>query len=250
MLKRILISLVAIVLVLSSFTVSNGNIEKIKHAKAEIINPNANSHVVFYIPHQDDEAINFGVGIMNHIAGGHNVHVVLLTDGSSAVVRTQLGMTEYEFTQARNREFAYSLNILGVKPENVSYRNLKDGSITVSQVETIIREFETKYPKAKHKAYSYTDWHNDHKNSGQALKNLQTAGVVTDARYYIRFGDNPIGITPIKEPFNPIYMNFMLAVSNVYKMENDRLGFYGIGWKSAGHLFEEVEIQPLSRYHK
>ena len=55
-------------------------------AKA-IPNPNAKSHVVFYIPHQDDEALNFGVGIMNHIAGGHNVHVVLLTDGSAAGIR-------------------------------------------------------------------------------------------------------------------------------------------------------------------
>jgi LmbE family N-acetylglucosaminyl deacetylase len=213
-------------------------------------NPNANSHVVFYVPHQDDEAINFAVGILNHLHSGHNVHIVLLTDGSSVAVRTKLGMTRAEVTKARNTEFAYAMSIMGVKPENISYRNLRDGATTPTQIEPIIREYEKKYPKAKHKTYSYTDWHNDHKNSGIALRNLQKAGVVSDARFYIRFGDNPVGITPIKEPYSLTYTSYMMAVSNAYKMENHRLGFYGIGWKSAAHLFREVEKQPLSRYHK
>lgn len=213
-------------------------------------NPNQNSHVIYYIPHQDDEAINFAVGILNDIQAGYNVHLVLLTDGSAAIVIKKLGMTKQEFSAARDREFAYAVNIMGVKPQNVSYQKLQDGATTVKQIESVIRAYEKKYPKAKHKAYSYTDWHNDHKNSGQALKNLKKAKVISNATFYIRFGDNPTGLTATKEPFSPIYKNFILAVSNAYKMENHRLGFYGIGWKSAGHLFKEVEKQPLSRYHK
>jgi LmbE family N-acetylglucosaminyl deacetylase len=147
MLKSLLIFFATIPLVFSSFNV----------ADAQAKNPNANSHVVFYIPHQDDEALNFGVGIMNHLAGGHNVHIVLLTDGSGAGIRKKMNMTEMEFSQARNNEFAYALAVMGVKSENIDYRNYKDGKLTSANVEKVIREYEKKYPKAKHKAYSYTD---------------------------------------------------------------------------------------------
>lgn len=219
-------------------------------ATTPIYNPNINSNVVFYIPHQDDETLTFGNAIMSHVQGGHNVHVVLLTDGSASVVKTQLGMTDLEFTQARNREFALALNFYGVKPENVSYRNIKDGALTVAKTEEIIREYEANYPLAKHKAFSWTDVHVDHKNSGQALKNLQTAGVLTDARYYVRRGDNPVGLTLTTETYNALHLPFYLAVSAAYKLINDRLGFYGIGYKSVSASFDSFEAQPLSRYHK
>lgn len=215
-----------------------------------IINPNVNSHVVFYIPHQDDETLTFGTAIMNHVMGGHNVHVVLLTDGSASGVRTDLGMTELEFTEARNREFEKALNIYGVKPENIDYRNIKDGTLTVAKTDAIIREYEAKYPLAKHKAFSWTDAHVDHKNSGQALKNLLTAGILTDARFYVRRGDNPVGLTLTTEAYNALHLPFYLAVSASYKLINDRLGFYGIGYKSVPTSFDSFEEQPLSRYHK
>jgi LmbE family N-acetylglucosaminyl deacetylase len=219
-------------------------------SKYGITNPNKNSHVIFYIPHQDDEALNFGVGIMNHITTGHTVHIVLLTDGSGAGVRKKLGMTELEFSEARNREFNYAVTLMGIKPENIDYRNYKDGKLTPSNVEKVIREYEKKYPKAKHKAYSYTDWHTDHKATGVALKKLVNAKVVSDARYYVRRGDNPKGLVLMKESFQEYYRPLLLAVDTAYSMENTRLGFYGIGRKSVPVLFNEFKASPLSRYHK
>lgn len=218
--------------------------------QAVIDNPNINSNVIFYIPHQDDEALTFGVAIMEHLHAGHNVHVVLLTDGSASGVRTKLGMSEDEFSQARSKEFNYSLSIIGIKDTNVSYQNIKDGALTVLQAESVIREYESKYPKAKHKAFSPTDPHPDHSNSGKALQNLQKEGIVTDARYYVGMNDAPIGYSLYAETNRDYYNSLLLAMSSAYRMEIPRLGLYGIGYKSVGSLFVKFESQPISRYHK
>jgi len=232
-----------LVFIFSSFIAS-------ETTKAATGNPNANSNVFFYIPHQDDEALTFGVSIMSHVQAGHNVHVVLLTGGTASVIRTSLGMTKTEFSQARNREFALSLAIMGVKPENIIYHNYEDGSLSISELEKLIRKYENYHPNAKHKVFSYTDWHSDHKNTGIALKNLQISGVVTDARYYVRRGENPVGYNLIKENLSPYYRPFLIAVSAAYNIENNRLGLYGIGHKSVKDSFNEFENQPMSRYHK
>lgn len=215
---------------------------------AEASNPNADSNVVFYVPHQDDEALTMGVAIMNHIRSGHNVHIVLLTDGSGSYVRKRLGMTRESFENARNNEFEYSLSIMGVKPENVHYERIQDGTLSVKQMDGIIREWEKAYPKAKHKAISYTDPHNDHKNSGQALYNLRKAGVVSDARFYVLQQYSP-KVRMIKEGWKEEYRAPLLAVSSAYGLKNERLGFYGIGHWSVGSSFDSFERQPISRYH-
>lgn len=58
-----------LVLIFSSFIAS-------ETAKAAAGNPNANSNVFFYIPHQDDEALTFGVSIMAHVLQLNNRHVL------------------------------------------------------------------------------------------------------------------------------------------------------------------------------
>lgn len=218
-------------------------------AQAAVINPNADSHVVFYIPHQDDEALTFGVAILNHVMAGHNVHIALLTDGSASGVRTKLGMTVSDFVDARNREFEMSLAMLGIKPNNITYHNVTDGTLTQTQAANIIRSYEAKYPNAKHKAFSYTDAHTDHATTGKALKSLADTGVVSDARYYI----SPLATTSLattKEGYSAYYKNFLLAVSSAYNVNNSVLGLYGIGHRSVPELFADFEAQPTSRFHK
>ena len=220
-------------------------------AKRTVVNPNANDHVVFYIPHQDDEALTFGVSIMNHIKAGYQVHVVLLTDGSASFVRKRLDMTPAEFTEARNAEFALSLKALGVKASNVEYKGYKDSELTVAQVEKVIKSYEAKYPNANHKTFSYTDKDNhDHSNAGIALKNVQKAKITDDARYYVRRGDNPKGIRLISEKYYTEYNNKAKAVSKAYSVVDEDKGLHGIGRKSVKKSFEAFDEQPLSRYHK
>lgn len=218
--------------------------------QAEASNPNADSNVVFYVPHQDDEALTMGVAIMNHIRGGHNVHVVLVTDGTGTIVRKKLGMDAQSFEKARNKEFAYSLSIMGVKPQNVHYEGITDGTVSVKQMESIIREWEESYPQAKHKGFSYTDPHPDHYNTGKAMQNLSKSGVISDARYFVKQQDNPKNVRLIKSRFQEEYRPTLKAVGAAYKLNNEALGFYGIGYRSVKTSFDSFERQPISRYHK
>lgn len=218
--------------------------------KVRKFNPNKNSHVVYYIPHQDDEALTFGLSIMNHVKAGHNVHIVLMTDGTASFVRKKLNMTELEFSKARNREFSNSLDAMNIDPKNIDYRNIKDGALTVADVEKVVKEYEKKYPKAKHKTFSWTDPHSDHANLGVALKKLEKAGVVSDARYYVKRDSNPEGIRLTTERYVEAYKPSLLSVSTAYKVEDSKRGLYGIGYKSVKKSFIAFEKQPLSRYHR
>lgn len=207
-------------------------------------------HVVYYIPHQDDEILNFGSSIYHHVQAGHTVHLVLLTDGSATVVGKRLGLTKEEVTKARNREFFRSATILGIHEDNIYYVGHKDGELTVEQSKQVMKEFAKKYPSASHKAYTYTDWHNDHRNSGLALKELLDEGVIEDARFYIRRGENPEGIQKIRAGYKDEYFPFLYAASMAYKIENEQTGMYGIGWKSAHKSFERMFDDPINYYHK
>ena len=219
--------------------------------EAAATNNNANSHVVFYVPHQDDEALSFGLGIINHVKSGHVVHVVLLTDGSASFVRKKLEMTEKEFTEARNKEFRLSLAAMGVKPQNIDYLNYKDSQLTVKNVEEVIKKYEKKYPNAKHKSFSWTDSGNhDHQNAGKALNNLQKTKKISDARYYVRRGDQPKGVKLTTEKYNALFKPIYQKVSKAYSTYEPDKGFYAIGRTSVKKSFIEYDKQPLSRYHK
>lgn len=224
---------------------------EIVEAEEVVPNKNANSHVVFYVPHQDDDTLTMGVGIMNHYYNGHNVHIVMLTDGAASAVRKSTGLSTLGFTAARNKEFAHAMGAIGITPDRIAYSNLKDGATTVSQIESVMLEYEAKYPGAKHKTYSYTDSHVDHRNAGQALRNLTKRGKITDARFYVRRGTTaPPGISLATEVFHEKYRPFLMAASASYNIRNEVNGFYGIGHRSVRESFRTFEIQPQSRYHK
>lgn len=216
------------------------------------VNPNANEQAVFYIPHQDDEALTFGVSILNHIDLGFDVHVVMLTDGGASVIKDRLGMTRSQFTQARNNEFMAAMRLMGVKESNVRFANFRDNELTVEQVASVVREYDAKYPTARHKTYSYGDWHTDHKNAGLGLKKVVDEGLLTDARYYVRREEtaSPNGTNLVKDTFKPYYGTVLKAVADAYTMENPRLGLYGIGYKSVPSSFDWLITDPSTRYHK
>ena len=211
----------------------------------------AESHVVFYVPHQDDDTLTMGVAIRNHINAGHNVHVVMLTDGAASFVRKKMGMTAEDFTEARNKEFELAMVALGVNECNIDYRSFSDGSLQIRQVKSVIREYEAMYPNAKHKAYSYTDTNEDHSDSGEALRQLSSVGEVTDARYYVRRGTAaPKGKTLLTERLYAKDRPAMRNASTAYKTQDTSKGLYGIGYRSVKASFDTFDKLPQSRYHK
>lgn len=217
----------------------------------EIENPNADSNVFFYIPHQDDDLLTFGVSILNHLEGGHNVHIVMLTNGANSFVRKRLEMTKDSFSRARNNEFLGAMKELGVDPNNIYFENLEDGATTVDDIKDIIATYEAEYPQAKHKAFSPLYGHRDHTNSGLALEELERDGTVSDARYYLQQAyEPPEDLHVIKSRYSSTYKERLDRAATYYKNENVNLPLYGIGYKSVPKSFEAFAIQPTSRYHK
>jgi LmbE family N-acetylglucosaminyl deacetylase len=160
-------------------------------------------------------------------------------------------MTEKKFTEARNKEFHLSLKAMGVKPHNIEYLNHKDSKLTVKNVEDVIKIYEKKYPNAKHKTFSWTDSGNhDHQNAGKALNKLQKSKKISDARYYVRRGDQPKGFKLINEKYDPLLKPIYQKVSKAYSTYDPANGFYAIGRTSVKKSFIEFDKQPLSRYHK
>lgn len=211
--------------------------------------PDEGNQVIYYIPHQDDEVITFGVSIYSNIQRGSDVHVVLLTNGANSNIREILGISKEEFSTARNKEFDKALAVLGVKSENIVKKGFTDGELTQSQVESVIRDYADMYPHASHKTASYQDPYSDHANAGKALKKLSEQEIISDATYY--FGPNytPVNVEINQDPYDPSYYPFIKAASRSYKVENEALGMYGIGWKSVPGLFESIEENPVSQYH-
>ena len=208
------------------------------------------NEVIYYIPHQDDEVITFGVSIHDHIVKGHDVHVVLLTDGANSAVRHQLNLTAEEFSEARNREFDSAVDILGVDADHVEKLGYPDGSLQVEEVEEVIREYDERYPDASHKTFSYYDPHEDHANAGHALRNLMDEGVIEDGTFY--FGNNftPLEVEIKEDYYDDDYHDVIVEASRAYKQEDIQNGMYGIGWKSVPEYFITLEESPVSPYHE
>lgn len=207
--------------------------------------------VIYYIPHPDDEVLSFGLSIFSHLQAGKDVHLVLLTNGEASRVKHKLKMDDQEFADARNREFRMSAQKLGVPKENLHFMNYADGRVLQSEMEYVIGEFEAAYPGASHKAFSWTDPHPDHANSGKALKALADRGVVSDARYHVKYQDvkrAPSRI--IKTGYKSYYQPFIVAASRVYQLNNPVIGMYGIGYQSVPKSFQFIEKTPVSYYHK
>ena len=207
--------------------------------------------VIYYIPHQDDEVITFGVSIYSNINDEKNVQIVLLTDGSASKIRGVLNMTPEIFTTARDKEMSLALQALGVDLSNLHKQNFKDGELKVEQVEEVIKHFANKYPNASHKTFSYYDPHPDHSNAGNAIKNMLENGIVQNASFYIGPNFMPLEhIEIFEDHYEDSFYPFILAASRSYNINDDKNGFYGIGWKSVPGLFEFLEENPRSIYHK
>lgn len=217
--------------------------------RSDILHKDLNE-VIYYIPHQDDEVITFGVSIHDHVVKGRDVHVVLLTDGANSAVREKLDLTPEEFSDARNREFDLAVDILGVDPDNVEKIGYSDGALKVEEVEEVIREYEGRYPNASHKTFSYYDPHEDHANAGHALRNLMDEGVIEDGTFY--FGNNftPLDVEIKKDNYDEDYRDVIVEASRAYKQEDFANGMYGIGWKSVPEYFITLEENPVSPYHE
>ena len=125
----------------TDFTLCLKGIDKF-YFKDNIDNKNQFKNIksLWFVPHQDDEILTLGYGILEDIESGYDVHVILCTDGGGSGILSQwqsgtscgicktvhtihLGseqtITREEFSKYRDFEFVNCCLHLGVKPENI-----------------------------------------------------------------------------------------------------------------------------------
>lgn len=229
-------------------------------------------NIIFYAPHADDESLTMGIAILNHVYYGHNVHVVLMTNGEGSKVVNELNgsaycdwhsryhdpagegfnkgtLTDQEFGEIRTEEFRRACRVMMLPDSNIHNFVYPDGGLTVENAKSIMRSFEDQFPGAAHKTISWRDNHPDHSNAGIALRELYDAGEVNDARFYLK--RNQWETYPgSKETFKEEYRAFIEAVIQSYKLYHPSKGFYGIGYHSVPTSFDALLANPESRFHR
>jgi LmbE family N-acetylglucosaminyl deacetylase/Cu/Ag efflux protein CusF len=226
---------------------------------------------IFYIPHQDDETLSMGVGITQHLDAGREVIAVLYTDGAGSVAQRILNgevgsswwggthnpttegyghVDNQKFSESRTNELKSALMQLGVKPENIHIRNLSaDGSLTLEEVKTLVLEYETKYPKASHKAMSQHDGSLSHALSGQALVDLYKQSAISDARLYVSRNDfTRVTVGSLVTPTTNQAFRIKKAAM-VYQAWNPVVESFAIGYHSVSTQFNSMLEKIQNRQH-
>ncbi|KAF9425371.1 hypothetical protein BGZ94_007589 [Podila epigama] len=131
---------------------------------------------IFYVPHQDDDALAMALGIREHIEAGRQVIVHLYSDGVNSLLRDIVAgsvspcplhpsphlfnLTLQDVVTGRTHEFRQSLRQLGVLDENIfeagwsDIEPLKDYPGFKKKLKDLIVGYEDKYPGASHKCIS------------------------------------------------------------------------------------------------
>ncbi|GGO06387.1 PIG-L family deacetylase [Saccharibacillus kuerlensis] len=233
---------------------------------------------LFFIPHQDDEALTFGAGIRNHLNTGDECHVILYTDGSSSNVFRQLNgetkssmhrkllnpkaegytpLGRSDLIRCRNDEFLRSCEALGLPAQNVHVvQEMQDGTTTVEACEALIREFADRYHGARIK--TFTDLggnHRDHANMGRAALNLYQQEKIADLRLYIE----PYNLRQAKKARRKLEVlkerpesnrESVVASLREYKKWDPQREQFAIGYHSVRKEIDAAIANPISYYHK
>ena len=162
--------------------------------------------ILYFSPHQDDELLSMGIDICNSINEGHDVHVILCTDGSKCTVRQDLAngkkcnkcpgthtyhLTEEELVAARDKEFRESCRALGVEDSNVHILQdrFTDGKLTIyDSKKTILRYLKVMGPDCVvctlDPNHETNRQHRDHKGMGYAAVELFNEGFIRTQSIY------------------------------------------------------------------
>ncbi|KAF9102818.1 hypothetical protein BGX29_004159 [Mortierella sp. GBA35] len=120
---------------------------------------------IFYVPHQDDDALAMALAIREHIEAGRRVFVHLYSDGINALLRDivagavpctlqrpphKLDLTLQDLVTGRTHEFRQSLKALGVMDEDIfetgwsDIEPLKDYGAFQQKLKDLILGYERK----------------------------------------------------------------------------------------------------------
>lgn len=239
---------------------------------------------IFYAPHADDETLNAGITIAEHVAAGRPTHVVLMTHGRVTGALDMINgvtlsgywkimhdpslegystLTKADLEQARIREFHNACAQLGVPASNRHIEYLDDPSspggesMTKAEAKAVIQNYIAAYPDADHFTMSYHDVHPDHAACGEALIELYNDGEI---EYNVRFlismqtrntyesnGQTPPGWKDT--PTNSTITNRLTNACRCYAAWSPTVGSYAVGYHSVFGQFDKLLTDPFHYIH-
>lgn len=220
--------------------------------------------IVYVTPHQDDETLSMGASIRKHLESGlHDVHVLLLTAGSGSGAQAVVGLSDADFSAARDDELLRACRALGVRRGNVHFasnRVVGKTTLSVCEAQSAIAAFVADHPGAWVKTYSNrpaSGRHADHVNAGQAAVNLLAAGVL--APNTVRLYVEPWALQAFRSAHPSVAVGTEAASGSTATRvrraldeyeDVDHPGYrYGIGGISVPTYFDLVRATPASYYH-
>lgn len=210
--------------------------------------------IVAISPHQDDETLTLGPAILDAVAAGKSVAVLLVSRGDASRVRVRqlpkhLGFTPspHHFSAMRDREFDGAVTGLGATPIIAPYeQRLPDGGATVEAVTELIRAQVARGTEVM--TISIYDEHPDHQACGRAVGALVDEGYLSRAAYFIspeRLDRVPEGIS-LERVGQPI----TLKHQEPYRTRDVANNWWGIGLRSVRESFDyQVNDDPLAYRH-
>lgn len=214
-------------------------------------------------PHQDDEVLSMGAAILEAVAGGKVVAVLLVSRGEASIVRTrqswlrtrqlprQLGFvpSPHHFSALRDREFDGAVRAMGATPIIPPYEDrLPDGRATPDAVAGLFRAQVA--PGTAALTISAHDNHPDHRACGLAMQRLLADGYVSQAAYFI--SPERLALIPEGTALDRVGTSTPITLKHQrpYRVRDVRRNWWGIGRLSVKESFDyQLRRDPFAYRH-
>lgn len=215
-------------------------------------------------PHQDDEVLSMGAAILEAVAAGQVVAVLLVSRGEGSIVRTrrsrvrmrqlprQLGFvpSPHHFSALRDREFDGAVRAMGATPIIPAYEDrLPDGRATPDAVAELFRAHVALGTAAI--TLSVYDSHPDHQACARALQGLLADGYVSEAAYFI--SPERLDLVPERVVLDRVGAGTPVTRKHQhpYRFRNARRNWWGIGGLSVKVSFDyQLRRDRLAYRHR
>jgi LmbE family N-acetylglucosaminyl deacetylase len=209
-----------------------------------------------------------GVAIASSVYRGHEVHLILMSQGFDSDVRNIINgkqickwhkkrhcpkkegynlLSYNKFGMLRQKEFLNASLALGVSKKNIFICNFVKGKFKADDIKKIVLEYEKKYPNAFHNTTSIYDYNNTHKKLASTLLRLYKEAKVKHVKFYL----SPTKWEKVKGVIESNYhINGLVKKSiSAYSTWNPQKLNYAIGYHSVGAEFRKLRIKLISKYY-
>lgn len=178
-----------------------------------IDNTSSNRPILYFVPHEDDEILSFGVNIRNELSKGRDVHLVLMSSGDDSKSRDLINgifdnestsgeikgqkywcmwhqryhnpgqenymhghLTRKKYGIRRKEEFNRGSRTLGVPTNNIHANPIPSNLMSREKIRGHIRSYIRKYPNAEIRTMSWFDGQSFHALIGETIRDMQRNG--------------------------------------------------------------------------